>query len=346
MKYTKNVLKVIDDKEIISYNVSGENGFEFEILNLGGVITKVITPDKDGNLENVVLGYKDIENYIKNPFYYGGLIGRTSGRICEGKVVIEGNEYDLNKNYNPHQGHGGDIGFSHKIWDVDVIEESENITLKLKLKSYDNEENYPGNLDIVVYFKIYEDYKIEEIYEAVSDKTTLVNMTNHSYFNLSGNIKRPITEQYLKVDSNNILELDNTCVPTGKIVNVENTPFDFRTIKCVGKDIDDEHEQIKIGNGYDHVFLLDNGNNIYIEDRESKRAMSITTDQEAVVIYSMNSDDVLEAYTGEKPKKRFGICFETQAPPIGRNMCFIEDSTLNKGEKYTQKTVYQFLIKN
>ena len=346
MKWSKNIQKVINDKEIISYNVSGENGFEFEILNLGGVITKIITPDKDGNLENIVLGYKDIENYIKNPSYYGGIIGRTAGRICDGKVVIEGKEYDLNKNYNPHQGHGGNIGFSHKIWDVDVIEEDDNITLKLTSKSYDNEENYPGNLDVVVCFKIYEDYKIEETYEAVSDKTTLVNMTNHSYFNLSGNIKRPIKDNYLKVDSNNILELDKTCVPTGKIINVENTPFDFRDIKCVGKDINDDHEQIKIGNGYDHVFLLDNGNNIYIEDIESKRTMSIITDQKAVVIYSMNSGDENLSYTGEELKSRFGICFETQAPPIGRNMCFIEDSILNKGEKYTQKTVYKFGIKN
>lgn len=345
MKYTKTLLKTINGQDIIAYNVRAKNGFEFEILNFGGVITKIKTPDKDANLENIVLGYKDIEDYIKNPFYYGGLIGRTSGRISDGKVVIECREYDLNKNYNPHQGHGGNIGFNHKIWNTEVIEGNNNITLKLTSKSYDGEENYPGNLDVCVSFKIYEDYKIEETYEAISDKTTLVNMTNHSYFNLSGNIKRPITEQYLKVDSDEILELDNTCAPTGKKINVEGTPFDFRKLKCIGKDIDAEHEQIKVGNGYDHVFLLNEGNSIYIEDNKSQRTMTINTDQKSVVIYSMNSDDELVAYTGTKPKVRHGICFETQAPPIGRNMCFIEDSILNKDEKYVQKTTYQFSIK-
>ena len=139
-----------------------------------------------------------------------------------------------------HQGHGGNRGFSHKIWHVDVKEDNDNVTLKFISKSLDGEENYPGNLDVCVSFKIYEDYRIEEIYEAMSDKTTLVNMTNHSYFNLSGDIKRTITQCNLKVDSDEILELDYTCVPTGKKINVGNTPFDFRTLKNIGKDIDKE----------------------------------------------------------------------------------------------------------
>ena len=345
MKCVKSLLKTINNKDIIAYKVTHKNGFEFEILNLGGIITKIKTPDKDGNFENIVMGYKNIEDYIQNPSYYGALVGRTSGRICEGKVLIEGKEYNLNKNYNPHQGHGGNIGFNHKLWDVEVIEEDNNITLKLTSRALDGEENYPGNLDVEVSFKIYEDYKIEEIYEAVCDETTLVNLTNHSYFNLSGDIKRPITESFLKLDSDKILELDNTCVPTGKKINVEGTPFDFRNLKCIGKDIDDEHEQIKIGNGYDHVFLLNNEKSIYMEDPISQRTMTINTDQNAVVMYTMNCDDNLPSYNGTKPKMRYGICFETQAPPIGRNMCFLEESIINKGNKYNQKTVYTFNVK-
>ena len=345
MKCVKTLLKTIDDKDIIAYNVKFKNGFEFEILNLGGIITKIKTPDKYGNIENIVVGYKNIEDYIINPFYYGGIIGRTSGRICDGKVIIEGKEYQLNKNYTMHQGHGGNRGFSHKIWHVDVKEDNDNVTLKFISKSLDGEENYPGNLDVCVSFKIYEDYRIEEIYEAMSDKTTLVNMTNHSYFNLSGDIKRTITQCNLKVDSDEILELDYTCVPTGKKINVGNTPFDFRTLKNIGKDIDKDHEQIKIGNGYDHVFLLNDGKSIYIEEPRSQRTMTINTNQNSVVIYTMNYDDELVSYTGEKAKRRYGICFETQAPPIGRNMCFIEDSIINKGEMYMQKTTYTFDIK-
>ena len=123
MNLTKTLLKNIDNKEIISYNVRFDNGFEVEILNLGGIITKIITPDKNGNLENIVVGYKDIESYIQNPSYFGAIIGRTSGRICEGKISIDGVDYDLAKNYNPHQGHGGDKGFNSKIWDVKILEE-------------------------------------------------------------------------------------------------------------------------------------------------------------------------------------------------------------------------------
>lgn len=346
MKLTKTLLKKIDDKEIISYNVSFENGFEVEILNLGGIITKIITPDKNGNLENVVVGYKDIESYIENPSYFGAIIGRTSGRICEGKVLIDEVEYDLAKNYNPHQGHGGNIGFNSKIWDVEAIEDKSSITLKLYTNSKDMEENYPGNLDVCVSFKICEEYKIEQTYEATTDKTTLVNLTNHSYFNLSGDIKRPITDEYLTLDSDFILELDETCVPTGEKINVENTPFDFKKEMLIGDRIDNNHKQINIGCGYDHAFVLNkNKEQIKLNDNISGRCMTIDTDQNCAVVYSMNFPDDLELYNGKKTQRRYGICFETQSAPIGRNMCFIENSLLNKDETYIQKTTYTFSTK-
>lgn len=342
MKCTKNIVGKISDRDIVAYNIKYDNKFEVEILNLGGIITKIITPDKDNNFENVVVGYKEIESYIENPSYLGAIVGRTSGRICEGNVTIDGRQYSLSKNYNPHHGHGGNFGFNKKIWEVNIIEEKDNITLRLSTISQDKEENYPGNLDIIVSFKVYEDFKIEQTYECKCDKTTLVNLTNHSYFNLSGNIKLPITKQYLKIDSDYILELDKTCAVTGKSINVKDTPFDFKNIKCIGKDIDCDNEQIKIGNGYDHTFLLNKNGKIHLEDRVSKRVLDIITDQKSVVVYSMNFPDDIELYNGKKAQKRFGICFETQAPPIGREMCFIKYSTLNKGEVYKQKTVYKF----
>ena len=343
MRCNQSVVGTLGDKKIIAYNVKFENGFEVEVLNLGGVITKIITPDKDNNFENIVLGYEDINDYIENPYYYGAIIGRTSGRICEGNIKIEDREYKLNKNYGLHQGHGGNYGFNHKIWNVQVKEDKDCISLILSRKSPNMEENYPGNLDVEVVFNIYENYKIEEIYTCTTDQTTLVNMTNHSYFNLSGNIKRPVTECYLKLDSDEILELDETCVPTGRKINVENTPFDFRKTKLIGKDIDNiENEQIKIGNGYDHAFMLKDNKSIYMEDEKSKRNMTIKTNQESVVIYTMNYEHEKVAYTGKIPKLRHGICFETQAPPIGRNMCYLEKSLLNKDEVYKQKTEYVF----
>lgn len=342
MKCIKNIVGKINEKDIISYNIKSKNGFEVEILNLGGIITKIITPDKDNNFENIVVGYKDIESYIENPSYLGAIIGRTSGRICEGKVIIDGNEYDLAKNYAPHQGHGGDAGFNKKVWNVEVIECDESITLKLSTNSLDGEENYPGNLDVEVSFKIYENYTIKKSYKAKSDKTTLVNMTNHSYFNLSGNIKSPVTKQYLKLDSDYILELDETCAVTGNSIKVDKGPFDFNDLKCIGDEIDADNEQIKIGCGYDHTFLLKDNKTIHLEDKISKRAMDISTNQKGVVIYSMNFPDDVKLYNGKLSQRRYGICFETQAPPIGRNMCFIENSLLNKGEIYNQETTYKF----
>lgn len=345
MKCTKSIVGKINDKNILAYNIKYDNKFEVEILNLGGIITKIIIPDKYNNFENVVVGYKEIESYIENPSYLGAIIGRTSGRICEGNVTIDDRQYSLAKNYNPHHGHGGNVGFNKKIWEVNVIEDKNNITLRLSTISKDKEENYPGNLDITVIFKIYEDFTIEQIYECKCDKTTLVNLTNHSYFNLSGNIKSPITTQYLTIDSDYILELDETCAVTGKSINVKDTAFDFNNMKCIGKDIDCDNEQIKIGNGYDHTFLLNKNRKIHLEDRVSKRVLDISTDQKSVVVYSMNFPDDFKLYNGKKAQRRFGICFETQAPPIGRNMCFIKDSILNKDEVYKQKTVYKFSIK-
>ena len=342
MKCKKSTVGRLNNEEIVAYNVKFENGFEVEILNLGGVITKIITPNKDNNLENIVLAYEDINDYIENPYYYGAIIGRTAGRINEGKIVIDDKEYELNKNYGVHQGHGGNQGFNHRIWQVKVEENKNYVTLNLSTLSKDMEENYPGNLNINVIFNIYENYKIEEIYKAKSDKTTLVNMTNHTYFNLSGNIKEPVTDSYLKLGSDCILELNETYVPTGKKIDVTKTPFDFRKLKLIGRDIDANHEQIKIGNGYDHAFLLNNDKKIYLEDKKSKRNMTIETNQDCVVVYTMNWEHEKMTYTGEVPPIRHGICFETQHPPIGENMCFIKESLLNKDEEYMQKTVYKF----
>lgn len=343
MKYSEKVVGHINGDCIKAHNVLYDNGFEVEILNLGGIITKIVTPDKDNNLENVVAGYKDVSSYIENPSYMGAIIGRTSGRIHEGNIFIENEEYKLAKNYDTNQGHGGNVGFNKKLYDVDVIKAIDNIVLNFKAMSLDMEENYPGNVDIEVSFEINKDFKIKQTYKAIADKTTLVNMTNHSYFNLSGNLKEPITNQYMKICSESILELDKTCAPTGKYIDINNTPFDFKKLKLIGKDIDSDNKQIEIGYGYDHVFMLNKGY-IHLEDKSSKRAMDITTDQESVVVYSMNFTDNLTLYNNKINQRRFGICFETQAPSIGHNMCFLEKSILKKGEVYKQSTEYKFYL--
>ncbi|MFI3210698.1 MAG: aldose epimerase family protein [Peptostreptococcaceae bacterium] len=326
-------------ENVKSYNIVFDNGFEFEILNLGGIITKIITPDKNNNFENIVVGYKDYKSYLENPSYFGAIIGRTSGRICDGIINIDDETFDLSKNYNPHNGHGGTNGFNKKLFDVSVIKDSDKVTFKLETKSLHMEENFPGDLDVYVEFEVKKDFEITQTYYAKTNKKTLVNMTNHTYFNLSGNLKKPVTESSLTLKSDYLLEIDETCVPTGKKIETKNTPFDFLTPKKIGDDIDSENYQIKVGYGYDHTFLINNDDNQVIMTDESGRRLSITTDQKAVVIYSMNFTDDLILYNNKTNQRRFGICFETQAPPIGRDMCFIEDSIVS--DIYTQKTTYK-----
>jgi aldose 1-epimerase len=344
MKVFKKFVLKHREEDIYLYKIENNNGISVSILNYGGIVTEILTPDKNGMYENIVVGFKDIKDYIKNPSYFGSIIGRTAGRIYKGEFNLNKNTYNLAKNYTPNQGHGGNIGFDKKIWDANIIEYKDKVSLVLKTSSNHMEEGYPGNLDVEVIYTLDNDNNLNITYMAISDNDTLVNMTNHSYFNLSGNLKRPITNQYLKINSDCILEIDDTGVPTGKKLDVSNTPFDFRNIKCIGDGIDSEHNQIKLGYGYDHPFVLKNNNQseIYLKDSESKRYMEISTNQSCVVVYSMNFTNCEFLYNNDESKTRFGICFETQQPPIGYDQVFLENSILKKGKKYKQITNYKF----
>jgi aldose 1-epimerase len=347
MKIESKIVGRIQNMDIISYNLLNDFGFQVTILNYGGIITDILVPDKNGIVENVVLKYKEIGTYEKNPSYFGAIIGRTAGRICEGKAKLYGKDLFFNKNYGVNQGHGGNIGFNKKFWEVTSSVNDDRIILNLSYLSVDGEENYPGNLKVDVEYIVTNNSELIIRYKGVADKDTLVNLTNHSYFNLSGNVKENILNHLLCIDSNHILELDSTQVPTGKLLNVENTSFDFRKEKKIGQNIDDECEQIKIGCGYDHTWLLNKENNckVHMYHEASGRALDIYTDQASVVVYSMNFPDEEILFTERKAKKRDGICFETQSPPIGINGSFIEYSTLKSCEKYNKETTYKFYIK-
>lgn len=345
MKTKENILFEYKGKKIIQYTLENENGISVEILNYGGIIKGIYTPDKDGTIENIVVGFKDLDDYIKNPSYFGAIIGRTSGRIYNSEFNLNGIEYKLVKNYGTNQGHGGDVGFDKKIWDATCIEKIDSISLELSTVSLDMEEGYPGNVKVKVIYTLNNDNELNVRYEGVSDKDTLLNLTNHSYFNMSGNLKSPVTNQFMKLACDEILEIDDTCATTGKKIPVDNSPFDFRTLYNIGERIDTDNYQINIGCGYDHPFLLNrNDDAIYIEDKESKRFMNISTNQNCVVIYTMNFTNDEVVYTGDISKRRYGICFETQNPPIGHNQVFIEDSLLKEDQMYIQDTTYKFGI--
>ena len=334
----KRFLGRFNDEEIFEYRIENKNRLAVTVLNLGGVITGIYTPDKDGNFENIVLSYRDLESYFESPSYYGGIIGRTAGRIHKGEITIGGKKYFLNKNYGVNSGHGGNIGFNKRIWKV---KESKN-SLELTLKSLDLEEGYPGEVDVKVVYELNDDNELLFKITGKTTEDTLLNITNHSYFNLSGNYKRDILNEKLKITSDKILKIDENGTVTGEKYNVLNTPFDFNDFHKIGERINNKDEQIALGSGYDHTFIFNKENNIILKDKESGRVMEIETDQESVVVYSMNFPDTLMLKGDIIPKKRMGICFETQAPPIGYNEVFKENSLLSKGKTYSKYTKYTF----
>lgn len=333
-----------NSKDVIEYTLTN-NGISISILNFGGIITKIMTPNKEGKLENIVIGYENIEDYYTNPSYYGAIIGRTAGRIDKGQITIDGKKYDLAKNYGVNSGHGGQVGFDKKFWDVKDTSDDETARLELLMESPDLEENYPGNLHVKVIYELNNHNEFLFKINAISDKDTLVNITNHSYFNLSGDYKRDILDQELYINADKILKIDENGGVTGEEYDVSNTPFDFRKVHKIGERIDNDDPQIKLGFGYDHPFVLnENDRKIILKDKESGRVLEVETNQEDVVVYSMNFKNDNIIYGGMEPRTRLAICFETQAPPIGYNEVFKEKSYLKAGQIYSKSTKYTFKL--
>lgn len=344
MEILKFLVGEFNGKKVESYNLRNSKGFGINALNYGGIITDVLVPDKDGVIENVVMKYKDINSYKENPSYYGALIGRTSGRIAEGKVTINDNVLELNKNYGVNQGHGGTIGFSKKFLDVITNANEEEAYIEFNYLSPCGEEGYPGNLNLKVRYTITENNELKLSYKATCDEDTLVNLTNHSYFNLSGNCKENILSHYLYLDSDFLVELNENEVPTGEIIEIEGTPFDFTNPKTIGRDIEEDDYQLKIGQGYDHCWILNGGNDVKMRlyHKESGRKMDVYTNQNSVVLYSLNFPDEEILECNKKPSRRDALAIETQSPPIGRDNIFAKYSFLKKGEEYNKETIYKF----
>lgn len=344
MKIKSKSIGMVKGREVISFELIGRDGFQVNILSYGGIITDIIAPDREGRLENVVLKYMEISTYEKNPSYLGAIIGRTSGRICEGEVELEDREIEFDKNFGLHHGHGGKHGLSRRFWKYRESSGDDRITLHLSCISPDGEGNYPGNLMVRADYTVTDKNELIIGYYGISDKTTLLNLTNHSYFNLSGNVKDSILNHELYIDGEYILELDGTGVPTGRAVRVDSTPFDFRKPEKIGVGMESGHELIKACSGYDHPWLLNAGDGaaIRLRHEDSGRVMEVYTNQKCVVVYSMNFPDENPLSTGRPANKRDAVCFETQSPPIGRNQSFLEESILRPGEEYRRETTFRF----
>ena len=347
MKVSVKNDKFNSGKEVQIFTLTNSNGMQVEAINWGATLTKVMVPDRDGNIENVVLEWQDIDTYEKNPGCLGSTVGRVAGRIADAKVTLDNKEYNFVKNNAGNTLHGGLEGFHLKPWKASVKEGESEVSVTFTYLSLDGEENFPGNLNASITYTLKEDNSLTMTYEATTDKETIVNMTNHAYFNLSGNAKRSVLDQEVFINSSKICEGDSELIPSGQYLALaENKPFDFRQAKAIGKDISADHIQLKYGNGYDHIWVLDEGDvSASLYDSASGREMLVKTSAPGVVMYSMNfADDDILLSSGNRQEVRYGVCFETQKKAIGRNEVFKDEVVLKPDENYRQVTT--FLFKN
>lgn len=338
--------------KVYSYTLRNENGMSVTICSFGGTIMKILAPDSKGRFTDVVAGYDDLYDYVNGDGYLGALIGRTGNRIAKGKYTLDGVDYQLFINNGPNSLHGGKIGFSHRIWNAKV-EDGEEPVLKLSLVSWDGEENYPGNMNIDVSYTLTKDNALSIRYEAQTDKRTIVNLTNHAYFNLGGYASGKIFDHVLQMDADAYLPTDADLIPTGEIRAVERTPFDFRAAKTIGRDFHADDQDLKFAGGYDHCFCFEGGETeapvrrIEVYEPNSGRVMEVYTDQPCVQFYSgnflNNPDHPLKGGYAQNTQAAF--CLETQKMPDSINHPNFTDTVLEPGQTYVHNTIYKFSVR-
>ncbi|MER3375123.1 MAG: aldose epimerase family protein [Allomuricauda sp.] len=338
-------------EKVDKYTLSNENGMEVDVITYGGIITRWTAPDKNGNYQDVVLGFNDLESYFGDVPYFGALVGRYGNRIAKGQFSLDGETYTLAKNNGPNHLHGGNKGFDKVVWNAEAESTDDGASLVLTYTSADGEEGYPGKLDVKVTYTLTGDDQLDIQYEAVTDKPTVVNLTQHSYFNLSGDFSQDILDHEVTLNAPAYLPVDAGLIPTGELRPVEGTPFDFTEPKAVGKEINADNEQIKRGGGYDHCWVLDETNGDFglaasAYHPETGRFLEVYTDEPAIQFYTGNFlNGALASKTGGTYGKRSGLCLETQHYPDSPNQEAFPSTRLNPGETYSSRTSFKFSTK-
>lgn len=341
----ENFDTTICGKRVGLYILRNASGMEVCITNYGGRIVSIMVPDRNGKFQDVVLGHDTIDDYVNIDGNFGALIGRYGNRINKGRISIDGTEYQLPQNNFGHCLHGGPVGFHHKVWDA---VQPDGSTLELHLQSPDGEAGFPGNLNVKVVYTLSNDNSLKIEYTATTDKPTVVNLTNHSYFNLSGNPANDILDETVLFNADGFTPIDSTFMTSGEIRSVEGTPFDFRRGKTVGRDIDADDEQLKNGMGFDHNMVLNTGGDISvlagrIEDSRSGISMEIYTTEPGIQFYTGNFlDGSVKGKRGIYYQKRSAICVETQHFPDSPNQPNYPSTLLRPGETYSSTCIYKF----
>ncbi len=335
----------IQDQTWIAYTLINDSNMSVELLNYGGIITKIRVPDQNGTSENVVLGFKNYEEYLTNPPFLGALIGRVAGRIQGSQFELNGKTYSLPINDGANHLHGGPEGLNQVLWESTTYQNEQEIGVVLTHQSPNGAGGYPGTLELKVTYSLTHQNELSIAYEAVSDQDTVLTLTNHSYFNLSGDLKTTIKNHNVTLDASRFVELDDALIPTGTILEVDGTPFDFRGGRRVEDGIDTSHPQnLVASHGYDHFFLFDQEKKAaaIVEDPISGRKMTVETTQPGVVFYTSNTlGDGLELLERQS-EDHLGLCLETQSSPASLHLDGFPSIMLKKEERYNQKTIFRF----
>lgn len=325
------------------------NGSRMLISEYGGIVREIWVPDRKGQLEDVALGFGSTEAYEQNPAYFGALIGRFGNRIAQGKFELDGVVYDLATNDGANHLHGGIKGFDSVVWDGEFVSGEDFEGVALRYRSEDGEEGFPGMLDISVTYRWTNDDEWIIDYLATADRPTVLNPTQHSYFNLSGKAGSSILDHEARILANHYTPIDSNLIPTGEVAPLENTPLDFRSPTRIGARINDSHPQLDRGNGYDHNFVLKNETSdelvqaAAVFETESGRLLEVFTTSPGIQFYTGNFlDGSLQGKDGANYGARTGFCLETQLFPDSPNQTSFPSARLNPGEAFRSTTVYRF----
>ena len=335
-------------ENIYSYTLTNKNGMSATIINYGATVVKLKVPDKNSKIEDVILGYDSLSSYVKGASFFGGIVGRYGNRIAKGKFTLDGKEYQLPINNGVNSLHGGTIGFNKRVWEAKEIS---GPALQLSYVSPDGEEGYPGTLTLSVTYSLTDNNGLKIDYIATTDKPTILNPTNHCYFNLTGDPNNTILNHVLMINADKFTPVDSTLIPTGQLEDVANTPLDFTKPTEIGKRINEDFQQLKFAGGYDHNWVLNNYNGSVREaatlyDSASGILLKVLTDQPGIQFYSGNFLDGKDrGKDGIYYKFRTGLCLECQHFPDSPNEKNFPSVVLRPGETYTQTTVYEFSVK-
>jgi len=340
--------KTADGKPVDLYTLTNSNGLEVRAMTYGGIIVSMRVPDRKGKLADVVLGHDDFDGYLVNPPYFGAIVGRYANRIANGTFTLDGVKYTLPKNDGQNTLHGGLIGFNKVIWDAKEFKNEKGVGVAFNYLSKDGEEGFPGNLKVKVSYTLTNENQLIIDYEATTDKGTPINLTQHTYFNLAGEGNGDILGHEVMLNADRFTPADKTLIPTGEIRPVKGTPLDFTTPATIGSRINDNYEQLLIGHGYDHNFVIkrkDNSLTLAARAREpnSGRVLEVYTTEPAVQLYSGNFlDGTIVGKQGHAYKKRDGFCLETQHFPDSPNHPDFPSTILRPGTTFRSQTVFKF----